>query len=134
MKPSPEADRYALARRVALDLTGLPPSLAAVDRFVQDKTADAYEKYVDEVLTSPAYGERWAHVWLDLARYADSRGYATDNPRSIWKFRDWVIEALNSNMPFDQFTIEQIAGDMLPNPTTKQLLATAFHRNTLTND
>src|SRR5262249_1946678 len=134
LKPSPEADRHTLARRVALDLTGLPPTIAAVDRFVNDKSADAYEKFVDEVLASPFYGERWAHVWLDLARYADSRGYATDNPRSIWKFRDWVIEALNNNMPFDQFSIEQIAGDLLPNPTTKQLLATAFHRNTLTND
>jgi hypothetical protein len=134
LKPSPEADRYTLARRVALDLTGLPPSLAAVDRFINDKSPDAYEKFVDEMLKSPAYGERWAHVWLDLARYADSRGYATDNPRSIWKYRDWVVEALNTNMPFDQFTIEQIAGDLLPNPTQKQLIATAFHRNTLTND
>jgi hypothetical protein len=134
LKPGPEADRYTLARRVSLDLTGLPPTIAAVDRFVNDKSPDAYEKFVDEVLKSPAYGERWAHVWLDLARYADSRGYATDNPRVIWKYRDWVIEALNANMPFDQFTIEQLAGDLLPNPTTKQLLATAFHRNTLTND
>jgi Protein of unknown function (DUF1553)/Protein of unknown function (DUF1549)/Planctomycete cytochrome C len=134
LKPSPETDRYTLARRVALDLTGLPPTIAAVGRFVNDKSNDAYEKFVDEVLASPAYGERWAHVWLDLARYADSRGYATDNPRSIWKYRDWVIESLNKNMPFDQFTIEQIAGDLLPSPTTKQLLATAFHRNTLTND
>src|SRR5262245_5617734 len=134
LKPSPEADRYTLARRVSLDLTGLPPTIASVDRFVNDKSPDAYEKFVDEVLKSPAYGERWAHVWLDLARYADSRGYATDNPRVIWKYRDWVIEALNANMPFDQFTIEQLAGDLLPNPTPKQLLATAFHRNTLTND
>lgn len=134
LKVSPEADRYTLARRVSLDLTGLPPTLAAVDKFVADKSPDAYEKFVDEVLKSPAYGERWAHVWLDLARYADSRGYATDNPRTIWKFRDWVIESLNANMPFDQFTVEQLAGDLLPNATTKQILATAFHRNTLTND
>ncbi len=134
LKPSSEADRYTLARRVSLDLTGLPPTLDMVDRFVNDKSPDAYEKFVDEVLQNPAYGERWAQVWLDLARYADSRGYATDNPRTIWKFRDWVIEALNADMPFDRFTIEQIAGDLLPKPTTKQLLATAFHRNTLTND
>ncbi|MCI0684228.1 MAG: DUF1553 domain-containing protein [Gemmataceae bacterium] len=134
LTPAPEADRHTLARRVALDLTGLPPSLASVDRFVNDKSPNAYEKFVDEVLKSPAYGERWAHVWLDLARYADSRGYATDNPRTIWKYRDWVIEALNANMPFDQFTIEQLAGDLLPKPSEKQLIATAFHRNTLTND
>jgi hypothetical protein len=133
-KPAAEADRYTLARRVSLDLTGLPPTLEAVDRFVNDKSPDAYEKFVDEVLRSPAYGEHWAHVWLDLARYADSNGYATDNPRSIWKYRDWVIDALNRNLPFDRFTIEQIAGDMLPSPTQDQLIATAFHRNTLTND
>jgi hypothetical protein len=134
LKPAPEADRYTLARRVALDLTGLPPTIEAVDRFVSDTSPDAYEKYVDEVLKSPAYGERWAHVWLDLARYADSNGYATDNLRTIWKYRDWVIDALNANLPFDRFTVEQIAGDLLPNPTHEQLIATAFHRNTLTND
>jgi hypothetical protein len=134
LKPAPEADRYTLARRVTLDLTGLPPTVEAVDRFVNDKNPDAYEKFVDTVLRSPAYGERWAHVWLDLARYADSNGYATDNLRTIWKYRDWVIDALNANMPFDEFTIEQLAGDLLPNPTHEQILATAFHRNTLTND
>ncbi len=134
LQPSPEADRYTLARRVALDLTGLPPSLDAVDRFVNDASPLAYEKFVDHLLALPSFGERWAGVWLDLARYADSQGYATDNPRSIWKYRDWVIDAINKNMPFDQFTIEQIAGDLLPNPTIEQLLATAFHRNTLTND
>jgi hypothetical protein len=134
LQPAPEADRYTLARRVAIDLTGLPPTLEAVDQFVNDKSPNAYEKYVDRVMQSPAYGERWAQVWLDLARYADSNGYATDNPRTIWKYRDWVIEALNKNLPFDQFTIEQIAGDLLPQPTQEQILATAFHRNTLTND
>ncbi len=134
LKPAPEADRYTLARRVALDLTGLPPALEAVDRFVQDPSADAYEKFVDDVLQSPAYGERWAQVWLDLARYADSNGFAEDNPRVIWKYRDWVIDAINRNLPFDQFTIEQIAGDLLANPTQEQIIATAFHRNTLTND
>lgn len=134
MQPSPEADRYTLARRVALDLTGLPPTIAQVDAFVNDPAPNAYEKYVDEILKSPAYGERWAAVWLDLARYADSNGYAEDNPRVIWKYRDWVIKAINKNTPFDQFTIEQLAGDMLPNPTEDQLIATAFHRNTPSND
>jgi hypothetical protein len=134
LRPAPEADRYTLARRVTLDLTGLPPTIDAVDRFVNDRSPDAYEKFVDEVLRSPAYGERWAQVWLDLARYADSNGYATDAPRTIWKYRDWVIDAFNANMPFDEFTIEQIAGDLLPNATQQQIVATAFHRNTLTND
>jgi mono/diheme cytochrome c family protein len=129
---SPEADRFAIARRVALDLTGLPPKLDLVDRFVADKSPDAYEKYVDEIMQSPAYGERWAAVWLDLARYADSNGYATDGPRSIWRYRDWVIRAFNANQPFDEFTIDQLAGDMKPGATPNQILATAFHRNTLT--
>jgi hypothetical protein len=133
LKPSPEADRHTLARRVSIDLTGLPPTLAAVDQFVKDRRPDAYERFVDQVLKSPAYGERWAHVWLDLGRYADSNGYAEDQPRTIWKFRDWVIDAINNNLPFDQFTIEQIAGDLLPDPVPSQLIATAFHRNTLTN-
>jgi mono/diheme cytochrome c family protein len=133
-KPSPEADRHALARRLAIDLTGLPTTIEMADRFVNDKSPDAYEKYVDRLLDLPAYGERWAHVWLDLARYADSNGYATDSGRTIWKYRDWVIDAINKNQPFDRFTIEQIAGDMLPNATQDQILATAFHRNTLTND
>lgn len=134
LKPSPEADRYALARRVSLDLTGLPPALAAVDKFVSDSSPDAFDKFVDQLLDSQAYGERWAAFWLDLARYADSNGFAEDQPRVIWKYRDWVVKALNQNMPFDQFTIEQIAGDMLPNPTLDQLIATAFHRNTLSQD
>ena len=134
LSPSPEADRYALIRRLCLDLTGLPPTLQQVDEFVNDKSPDAYAKLVDRLLASPAYGERWAAVWLDLARYADSRGYANDNPRTIWRYRDWVINAINANLPYDQFTIEQIAGDLLPNATRDQILATAFHRNTLTND
>jgi hypothetical protein len=134
LQPTVEADRYALARRVAIDLTGLPPTLDEVDRFVNDPSPDAYEKYVDRVLASPAYGERWAQVWLDLARYADSNGYANDNPRTIWKYRDWVIDALNADMPFDRFTLEQLAGDLLPGAGEGQLVATAFHRNTLTND
>jgi hypothetical protein len=134
LHPSPEADRYALIRRVSIDLTGLPPTLAQVDAFVNDSSANAYENLVDRLLASPAYGERWAQVWLDLARYADSRGYASDSPRTIWRWRDWVMGAINSNMPYDQFTVEQLAGDMLPKPTQEQILATAFHRNTMTND
>jgi hypothetical protein len=133
LRPAPPADRYALARRVTLDLTGLPPTVADVDAFVQDPAAHAYERLVDRLLASPAYGERWAHVWLDLARYADSQGYANDPDRTIWRWRDWVIGALNADMPFDQFTVEQLAGDLLRRPTTSQLVATGFHRNTLTN-
>ncbi|MCC7420863.1 MAG: DUF1553 domain-containing protein [Planctomycetaceae bacterium] len=134
LKPQPEADRYALIRRLSLDLTGLPPTLKEVDEFVADKSPDAYEKLVDRLLAKDAYGEHWAHMWLDLARYADSAGYADDPARTIWLFRDYVIRSLNANKPFDQFTIEQIAGDLLPNPTDDQLIATAFHRNTLTNN
>ena len=133
LRPAPAADKATLIRRLSLDLTGLPPSIAEADRFVTDERADAYERLVDRLLASPAYGERWARVWLDLARYADSAGYAQDPPRTIWRYRDWAIQAFNSNMPFDQFTILQFAGDLLPHPTTDQLIATAFHRNTMTN-
>lgn len=130
----PEADKYTLARRVALDLIGLPPTLEEVEAFLKDSSPQAYEKLVDRLLAKPAFGEHWARMWLDLARYADSAGYADDPLRTIWKYRDWVINAFNANMPFDQFTIEQLAGDLLPNPTTDQLVATAFHRNTMTNN
>jgi len=133
LKPLAEADRHALIRRVSLDLTGLPPTWAEVEAFVNDTDANAYEKVVDRLLIQPSYGEHWGHMWLDLARYADSAGYADDPSRTIWAFRDYVIKALNANMPFDQFTIEQIAGDLLPEPTDDQIIATAFHRNTLTN-
>lgn len=133
LAPSPEADRYALARRVALDLTGLPPTAEESAAFVGDRSADAYEKFVDRLLGKPAFGEHWARMWLDLARYADSAGYADDPLRTIWKYRDYVITSFNANMSFDQFTIEQLAGDLLPNPTVDQLVATAFHRNTMTN-
>ncbi|MCS6864102.1 MAG: PSD1 and planctomycete cytochrome C domain-containing protein [Gemmataceae bacterium] len=133
LKPQPEADRYTLARRVALDLTGLPPTLEEAEAFVTDTAADAYEKFVDRQLAKPAFGEHWARLWLDLARYADSAGYADDPLRTIWKYRDYVIESFNANKPFDQFTIEQLAGDLLPQPTIEQLVATAFHRNTMTN-
>jgi len=130
LAPSSEADGAALLRRLSLDLTGLPP--AEEDLGLLSK--DWYEEYVDKLLDSPRYGEHWAHAWLDLARYADSAGYADDPPRTIWPFRDYVIRSLNANKPLDEFTTEQIAGDLLPNPTEDQLIATAFHRNTLTNN
>jgi len=134
LQPQPEADRATLARRLSFDLTGLPPSPEDVDAFVNDTAPDAYERLVDRLLASPAYGEHWGRQWLDLARYADSAGYADDPSRSIWAFRDYVIRSFNANKPFDQFTIEQIAGDLLPDPTDEQLIATAFHRNTMTNN
>ena len=112
-QPSPEADRATLIRRLSLDLLGLPPSPKEVDDFIADQRPDAYEKLVDRLLESPHYGERWGRHWLDLARYADSNGYSIDAPRSIWPYRDWVINALNNDMPFDQFTIEQLAGDLI---------------------
>ena len=133
LTPSPEASKETLLRRVYLDLIGLPPSVKEIDEFLADKSPNAYEKVVDRLLASQHYGERWARPWLDLARYADSNGYEKDNLRVMWKYRDWVINALNADMPFDQFTIEQIAGDMLPNPTIDQKIATGFHRNTQLN-
>lgn len=134
LSPSPEADKYTLIRRVYLDLTGLPPSPEQVESFVADTSPVAYEKVVEELLASPRYGERWARVWLDIARYADTKGYEADRHRDMWRYRDWVIDAFNADKPFDQFTIEQFAGDMLPEATLEQQLATAFHRNTMTND
>ncbi len=133
LTPSPEASRETLIRRVSLDLVGLLPSPKEIREFVADARPDAYERMVDRLLASPNYGERWGRHWLDVARYADSDGYTIDAPRQIWKYRDWVINAMNRDMPFDQFTIEQLAGDMLPNPTTDQLIATGFHRNTSSN-
>src|SRR5262249_14107282 len=118
----------------ALDLTGLPPSPEQVEAFVKDRASNAYEKWVDRLLASPAYGERWAAVWLDVARYADSKGYEKDGFRDMWRYRDWVIDAYNKDMPYDEFLIDQLAGDLLENPTEEQTIATAFHRNTLTND
>lgn len=134
LQSSPEATRPELLRRLSLDLIGLPPTVEEVAEFAGDTATDAYQRQVDRLLASPAFGEHWARKWLDLARYADSAGYADDPPRTIWAYRDWVIQALNQNMPIDQFTIEQLAGDLLPNPTEEQLIATAFHRNTLTNN
>ena len=132
--PSYQADPETLLRRLSLDLTGLPPSLEQQESFVSHFSELAYEQRIDELLASPAFGEHWGRKWLDLARYADSAGYADDPQRTIWAYRDWVIRSLNQGMPFDQFTIEQLAGDLLPNPTDEQLVATAFHRNTLTNN
>ena len=133
IQPSPETGRNTLLRRVSLDLTGLPPTPQEIADFMADKSPNAYEKVVDRLLASPHYGERWGRNWLDLARYADSDGYTIDGPRQIWKYRDWVIDAFNRDMPFDRFAIEQIAGDLLPNPTPEQLIATGFHRNTPSN-
>ncbi len=133
LKPSPEVDKETLIRRVSLDLTGLPPTPEEVDSFVSDHNPDAYDGLVDRLLASPHYGEKWAAPWLDLGRYADSNGYEKDNLRVAWKYRDWVINALNQDMSFKEFTIEQLAGDMLPNPTVDQLIATGFHRNTMLN-
>jgi hypothetical protein len=129
LHPSPEADRPALIRRLSLDLTGLPPTLAEVDAFLADTSPQAYEHVVDRLLASPRYGERMASRWLDAARYADTSGYQSDGERSMWRWRDWVIDAFNRDLPFDQFTIEQIAGDLLPGATREQRLATAFNRN-----
>jgi hypothetical protein len=134
LAPSREADRATLIRRVYLDLIGLPPSPAEVDAFVKDESPLAYEAVVDHLLANPHYGEKWARHWLDLARYADTNGYEKDRARTIWPWRDWVIAALTSDMPFDRFTIEQIAGDLLPNATAAQRIATGFHRNTMQNE
>ena len=134
LQPSGEADPYTLVRRLYLDLIGLPPTLEQADTFVQDKRPDAYERLVDQLLASPRYGEKWAREWLDLARYSDTNGYEKDRVRTIWPYRDWVIRALNADMPFDQFSIEQLAGDMLPDSTQEQKVATGFHRNTMLNE
>ncbi len=133
LRPSGQADAATLARRAALDLTGMPPEAAVLERYLKNPSAEAYEKYVDELLGSARFGERWAKVWLDLARYADTQGYEKDNRRVIWPYRDWVIRAFNENLPFDQFTVQQIAGDLLAEGTVEDLVATGFHRNTMTN-
>jgi len=134
LTPSPRAAKEILLRRVSLDLTGLPPTKEDLDLFLDDPTDSAYENAIDRLLESPRYGEHWASMWMDLARFADSKGYERDPLRQIWQYRDWVIKAFNADMPFDQFTIEQLAGDLLPNPTNDQLIATGFHRNTMSND
>ena len=132
--PSQEANRMTLARRLAIDLTGLPVSPEQVDEFVVDTSTDAVEQFIDTLLSHQGYGEHMARSWLDLARYADSAGYADDPPRTIWPYRDWVIGAFDNNMPFDEFTIAQLAGDLLQDATVHDAIATAFHRNTLTNN
>jgi hypothetical protein len=134
LRPSPEADKATLLRRVSLDLTGLPPDEALAQRFLADPRPGAYEALVDTLLASPQYGERWTALWLDLARYADTKGYERDDSRSIWRYRDWLIHAFNADKPYDRFLTEQLAGDLLPGATDEQLIATAFHRNTMTND
>ena len=133
LQPSTEADKITLLRRVHLDLIGLPPTPTEVKAFLADKRPDFYESVVDQLLASPRYGERWGRHWLDAARYADSDGYSHDAPRIMWQYRDWVIRAINDDLPFDQFVIEQLAGDMLPDATAAQRIATGFHRNTQIN-
>lgn len=134
LSPNPEAGKEALIRRVSLDLTGLPPTQEEIHLFLSDTGDDAYERLVERLLASPAYGERWARIWLDLARFADTKGYEKDRTRPMWRYRDWVIEAFNRDLPFDAFTRDQLAGDLLSDSTKDQRLATAFHRNTLTNE
>lgn len=134
LHPASEADRYTLIRRLSFDLRGLPPTPAEIEAFVGDKSANAYEQLVDRFLADPAYGERWARMWMDHARYADSRGYGSDPLRmNIWPFRDWTIDAFNRNLPYDQFTLQQLAGDLMEGATDETRMATAFHRNTMTN-
>jgi len=134
LTPSPEADRVTLLRRLSLDLIGLPPTPEEVDVFLKDKSPRAYEKQVERLLASPHYGERWGRLWLDAARYADSDGFEKDKPRNVWFYRDWVVNALNQDLPYDQFIIQQIAGDLLPNPSQDQLVATGFLRNSMINE
>jgi mono/diheme cytochrome c family protein len=134
LTPSPEADRITLLRRLSLDLTGLPPSVEDVDAFVRDKSKNAYEKQVERLLASPHYGEMWGRHWLDAAHYADSDGYEKDKPREVWFYRDWVIQSLNRNLPYNRFVIDQIAGDLLPNHTQGEMVATGFLRNSQVNE
>ena len=134
LTPSLPADRYTLIRRASLDLIGLPPAPEEADEFISSASPDAYEKLLDRLLASPHYGERWGRKWLDLARYADTNGYEKDRKRTMWPYRDWVINAINADVPYDQFTIEQLAGDMLPDASIDQRIATGFHRNTMLNE
>ncbi len=134
LKPSPETDKITLLRRLSLDLIGLPPTIAEVDAFLADKSKDAYDKQVERLLGSPHFGERWGRHWLDAARYADSDGYEKDKRRAVWYYRDYVINAINRDLPYNQFIIEQVAGDLLPNPTQDQMVATGFLRNSMVNE
>ena len=133
LQPSAQADRATLIRRLTLDLTGLPPTLAEIDAFVNDRRPGAYERVVDRLLSSSRYGERMTLEWMDAARYGDSSVFHADGPRDMWPWRNWVIRAYNENKPFDQFTVEQLAGDLLPNSTVDQQVATGFNRNHGTN-
>ena len=134
LNPSPEADKATLLRRASLDLIGMPPSRSFAEKFLNDNNSTAYETLIDSLLASPRYGERWASLWLDLARYADTKGYEADRARNIWKYRDWLIKAFNADMPYNDFLTEQIAGDLMKDPDDDKYIATAFHRNTMTND
>ena len=134
LKPSPEADRATELRRLSLDLTGLPPTIQEIQDFIADRKPKAYERQMERLLASPHYGECWARHWLDVAHYADSNGYEKDLTRSVWPYRDWVINAYNQNMPFDQFAVDQLAGDMLPNSTEADKVATGFLRNSMLNE
>ena len=134
LSPNPTSDKQSLLRRLSFDITGLPPTITEMQQFVNDNSDSAYEKVVDSLLASPAYGERWAAMWMDLARYADSKGYEADRIREIWKYRDWLVNAFNENLPYDQFAITQLAGDLKPSPSDQDFIATAFHRNTMNND
>ena len=134
LHPAPEADKATLLRRLSLDLIGLPPTIEEIDTFLNDARPDAYSRQVERLLASPHYGERWARHWLDAARYADSDGYEKDKPRSVYFYRDWVVNALNRDLPYDRFVIEQLAGDLLPNPTQEQRIATGFLRNSMLNE
>ena len=134
LKASPQADKQTLLRRVSLDITGLLPSEKLASKYLADNSDHAYADLVDSLLASPHYGEKWTSMWLDLARYADTKGYERDDSRTIWKYRDWLIHAFNDDKPYNVFLTEQIAGDLLPDPTDDQYIATAFHRNTMTND
>ncbi|MGH2623204.1 MAG: DUF1549 domain-containing protein, partial [Sphingobacterium sp.] len=134
LQPAPQADNATLLRRVSLDLTGLPAGESLTKKFLQSTSEHAYEELVDSLLASPTFGERWATVWLDIARYADTKGYERDGDRNVWRYRDWLIRAFNQDKPYDEFITEQLAGDLLPNPTDDQYIATVFHRNTMTND
>src|SRR5207253_9701581 len=134
LKPAAEADRITLLRRSSLDLIGMPPTTSEVYAFLADRSGEAYEKQVARWLAAPHYGERWGRIWLDAARYADSDGFEKDKLRYVWFYRDWVVNALNHDLPYDQFVIEQLAGDLLPNATQDQIVATGYLRNSMVNE
>ncbi len=134
IRPSAAADKATLLKRLGIDIIGMPVSPTLAESFLKDTGGTSYERLVDSLLASPHFGERWASMWMDLARYADTKGYERDSYRNIWKYRDWLIKAFNDDKPYNDFLIEQLAGDLLPDATDQQFIATAFHRNTMTND